>query len=285
MRMICFVVIAAVAMLAGCANSETFRVFNDTEETISNVTFHWQNAAGRATRTFGEIPPGKFVTFDIPTDPPEFMEKWGTSVDMAYVWKGDKYEYARFIRYIGSGDNSSEDIRIRGKTAISYLRFAFMGPGAGTETGIVRKSREKEREILQKHLERWQTADRVEIVKSWMEKVPKTDGSYPDWTWVKKQSAPVVLSNSDRQKLLDLLAVLEIPDRSEIANAADMFTIKLYAGEQPLGELTAPGNQGITGVPGIDTTLEFPKRIAGARTSPAREWRQLFQRLFPETDN
>ncbi len=122
-------------MLAGCANSESILIRNETQETIHDVNVTWDSATGRKTHTIPTMRPGKIELFNIPTDPPEFMKDRGTKVDLNYVWLGDKYEYDGIFHYpcdensvrnilINPGDNSARLIEIQGKTITAFRRWA-----------------------------------------------------------------------------------------------------------------------------------------------------------------
>jgi hypothetical protein len=176
---------------------------------------------------------------------------------MNYLWQGEKYEYPDIIIYLGPGDTSSRDFRIRGKTARCNLHSLF-GPPSRIKAGIVRKSFEAELAILQKHKAAWEKADRIEVTKFWMEKIKKNDGTYPDWDWVQRESKPLVLSDSDRAKVLCALTALNIPERSDLdAITSKPYTIKIYRQDQLLDTLSLSNFNGIIGIPGINTALRF----------------------------
>ncbi len=241
------------ALLTGCSGI-TVNVYNDTPETVYDVNITWD--ANR--QTFDEIQPGERVKFDIPTNLEGMKKEWGVSADMTYVWQGEKYEYPDMIRSISAGDNFAIALRIAGTTARSDRRL-LVG-GTYLRTGIIRKTPEEEREILEAAKARWRTADRIEVQEHWREVVPKKGDSQPDWEYVSRESITAVLSETARETMVDLLATLTIPGRSTLDDGVSQsFDIKIYRGNELLDHLKYTRSGNIIH-PGINTALHFPSR-------------------------
>lgn len=282
--------ISAVACLfSGCVSSKpdtvTIRIYNETKEPVSNLNIMWggKDYWGENKCSFGEILPGEHVEFDIHTQPSDsakqrevvYRYKWRVIVAMDYVWNKEKYEYPR-ISSFSTGDIDSRKLWIQGKTVVT-CKFALAGPPILPKVGIVRKNMVEELEILNKQKAIWKTADRIDVQKSWMEKIPKKNGSHPDWDWVQKESGPIILSDGDRKKLVAILDTLIIPERSSLDEGSGReYTIRIYRQDQLVNTLILNGFDGILGVPGINTTLRFPFQ---GRCRRSDCWK-LFQKLF-----
>lgn len=274
-----FALPGTIVFLFGCVSPEaTIRVYNDTEKPVSKVNLTWGNGSNRTQCSFDQILPGKNVRFTIQTNSSHIEKSRAVCVDMDYVWEGTKYEYPDMISCLSYGDTGSHDFRIRGKTAVSILRSLF-GPPPPIESGIVRKAPQEEQKILEKHKGAWKESDRMEVQNFRMEKIPKKDGSYPDWKWVQKESDPIILSDSDRKKVLDFLDTLSIPERSDLdSRTSKPYVIRIYRKNQLTDTLTLTGFDGILGVPEINTALHFPSH---GKCSRSDCWK-LLQKLFSE---
>lgn len=250
----CLIAVAGMVVPRIFPGGVPIRIYNDTQASAYDVTVTW----GENKQTFAEIPPGKYAKFRIPTYLLGLGRNVGGGVNMSYVWQEEKYEYPDMIICLmpDSGTMDAEDFRIRGKTAVSYMRYAFCGPGSPEQIGIVRKPLKEEEAILKARKALWKTADQIEVRKRWMEKVSSPGTS--SWEWQRRESDWLPLPVMSRRELVSLLDTLRVPVRSTLDERnSGKFEIRISRGEEIFDHLWLTGYNGIIHVQGINTALRF----------------------------